>query len=243
MDLNEPIYRGIARLLPMLDVGFGVPFGHLPTCLKSLKSRGFEPASMIDVGANRGKWSRDFLKVFPDCAALLIEPQQELTPHLDRLCAGQKKCRRMITAVSDFVGEKIFTVSPDTYSSGFWPSEEYAKEQGLERRVVPVTTLNALVEGAAVPDVVKIDAEAHELTILTKADKLLGKTELFFVEANFFGAEGNSFVDLIKFMDGHHYAPYDFTWFYQRPRDRALMLCEVVFVLRTSKLRASLSWT
>jgi len=244
--MKEVIYRTIARVLPRMEKGFGLPFGHLETALLGLRSRGFDPRWAFDIGANRGKWSSDFKRVFPGCRMTLVEPQREMARYLNEFCAEWKDCEWIESAVSNQVGTKVFTVCPDTYSSGFWQTEHYAKAHQFERREVKTITLDSIVASAdgSIPDVVKIDAERHEREILHGANALLGKTELFFIEANLFGEEEvDDFASLIKAMDEHGYLPYDFTWFYQRPKDGALMLVEIAFVLKSSPLRAFKGWS
>ena len=51
---------------------------------------GFAPKHIIDVGANRGLWTRTALQYFPDAHYTLIEPQDHLKTHIqDLLDRGQ----------------------------------------------------------------------------------------------------------------------------------------------------------
>lgn len=46
----------------------------LITALKKLKSFGFDPKNILDIGANKGKWSIEVRKkVFPNAKYILIE--------------------------------------------------------------------------------------------------------------------------------------------------------------------------
>jgi hypothetical protein len=55
-----------------------------------LKSFDFAPRHIIDVGANKGHWTRTALRYFPAVQYTLIEPQNRLKIHIqDLLSAGQ----------------------------------------------------------------------------------------------------------------------------------------------------------
>ena len=60
-----------------------------------------------------------------------------------------------------------------------------AKAAGMRQIEVPVTTLNEIVRTSNVPfpDMVKIDAEGFDLKVLAGASELLGKTDIFLLEA------------------------------------------------------------
>jgi FkbM family methyltransferase len=57
--------------------------------------------------------------------------------------------------------------------------------EGWPRITVPIMTLNEVVafSGAGLPEMVKIDAEGFDLKVLAGASDLLGKTDIFLVEA------------------------------------------------------------
>ncbi len=51
-------------------------------CLKRL---GFSPRHIIDVGANRGMWTRAAIDYFPRAHYTLIEPQDQLKTYVEDL--------------------------------------------------------------------------------------------------------------------------------------------------------------
>jgi FkbM family methyltransferase len=243
--LNDWVLRGVERLMPWIEPRIGMPVAHLRTCLKNLRKRGFSPDTLIDIGANRAAWSREFLDIFPRTRVLLVEPQQELAGKLNQFCTDNPNCSWVQAAVAEKVGTATFTVLPDTYSSGFHHEQSAAEANGWERRTVDVTTLDALVDKlGSVPHVVKIDAEGCEMKILKAATKVWGSTQMFFVEANLFDDTGShGLSDIVCLMNERGYVPYDFSWFYKRPYDNATMLCETVFVPRQSPLRQYKYWS
>lgn len=222
------------------------PKGDLMSFLICLADRGFEPKHIVDVGANRGKWSQKARTIFPRCDFTLIEPQIEMKPFLDRFCRGHEGSRWLNAGVGAEMGRLPFTVCPNTVSSSFVHTAEQAKAAGFPRRSVRVITLDHLVanEIHTMPDMVKVDAEGFEPQIMRGAETLIGKTELFLLEAQFFGPQANPcrVAKLIGLMDELGYAPYDFTTFQKRPHDNANGLCEIAFARENGTLRSFHGW-
>ncbi len=216
-----------------------LPKANLCACLTHIAALGLQPRHIIDVGANKGNWSRVARRVFPDAAFTLLEPQVEMAGYLDRFCRG-KNARWLLAGASDEAGELLLTVNPDTVSSTFVLSADEARRSGLKQRVVPVVTLDQLVEqGPTIPEIVKIDAEGFEAKIVRGASKLIGITEVFFVEAHMLepGDHPCGFVELVALMADLGYVPFDFTWFGRLRGRLAIDLCEVAFARRGGILR------
>jgi FkbM family methyltransferase len=222
--------------------GSKFPKGDLLSFMLELARRGFEPAHIVDVGANRAKWSRWAHMVYPNAHYTLIEPQVELRPQLDAFCRRCRNARWIAAGVGSHIGTLPLTIRPDTVSSSFLPSAEEARHEGHPRRMVPVITLDHLVENEihAIPDVVKVDAEGFEVPILEGAESLMGKTEVFLLEAHFHGPANSPcrLGPLIGMMADRGYAPYGFTTFHRRRSDHALALCEIAFARENGFLRA-----
>jgi FkbM family methyltransferase len=165
-----------------------------------------------------------------------------MEPHLKRFCRKGPNRRYLLVGAGSELGELPFTVNPDTVSSTFVATAENAARQGYTQRVVPLVTIDHVVHTIlhAVPDIIKVDAEGFEQEVVSGARSVLGKTEVIFLEAHFFGEPENpsDFVTLASFMADYDYVPYDFSWFGRRPFDGALYLCEMVFVRRHGFLRS-----
>lgn len=229
-----------------------LPFGDTRAFLEGLAARGFAPASVLDVGAHRGEWSRMARAVFPGASFLLVEPQREWAGALDGFCAETGRAGEgggaewLAAAAGAEAGERVLAIDPAGGGSSLLPGTEGAAAMGAEARPVPVVTLDSLYAGGArpLPDLVKIDVEGMELEVLRGASSLLGSAELFVIEAALYRyrVEQATFAELVAFMAGHGYVPYDFPWFLRRPLDGALGLCDVAFARAGGALRASDRW-
>jgi FkbM family methyltransferase len=201
-----------------------------------LVDQGFRPNHIVDVGANKGHWSRKAYRFFPDSGFTLIEPQEELKPQLEQFRRRCPTANLLLAGVSDEVGWMTLSVAPDTVSSGFLHTEEAARFRNWARREVPVVTLDHLVGTAipCVPDMVKIDAEGMESRIIQGASTLIGKTELFLLEAPLINPPKGwkSFGEIVVMMAGLGYEPYEFTHFMRLPGRAVTCLLEVAFVRR-----------
>lgn len=223
------------------------PKGDLISTLLNLDDRGFRPRHIIDVGANHAKWSRKAHRVFPECIFTLVEPQIEMQPFLDAFCRQAPGSRWIQAGAGAQPGELTFTVIPDTVSSTFRLSAQEAAAQGFQQRSVPIVTLDQLVQDAGypIPELVKIDAEGFEAEVMKGASTLIGKTELFLLEAPLVDPPSGwlSFAELVALMVDYGYEPYDFTTFQKRPYDGAVALCEIAFARRQGQLRQFGGWT
>lgn len=241
------VQRLLHRLSYRLVESSKLPKGAVAPFLRNLGMRGFYPERVVDVGANRGRWTAKALPIFPDATYTLVEPQIEMKGELDALCARHRNVRWVQVGLAAIDGELPFTLTGRT-SSTFVVSPEDASARGLEQRMVPVMTLERLCREVVggVPDLLKIDAEGFELEIVKGAGDLLGQIELILLELPFFHFSARPgvplFRDAVAEMARHGYEVYDFTAFQKRRHDGALGQAEVAFARRDGFLRRHQDW-
>ena len=198
-----------------------------------LKSMEFEPAHIIDVGANHGTWTREALIEFPNCRFTLLEPQSRMKDSIKDLLDINPKISFYAVGAGKESGSFKFTIVDRDDSCSFNYSEKEAKEKGYEQIEIPVVTLNEFVEAEdlPIPDIIKIDAEGLDLEVLQGASNFFGKTEVFMVEAGVAIKEfKNSFLALMNFMDNKGYRLLDITDMNRPFTSKVLWLVELVFV-------------
>ena len=84
---------------------------------------------------------------------------------------------------------------------------------------------------------VKIDAEGLDLKVLAGASELIGKTEIFLMEASIGQADfANTALAVIEKMSDVGYRLIDITDMNRSPIHGVLWLCEFVFLRTGSKL-------
>jgi FkbM family methyltransferase len=204
-----------------------------------LKRLGFKPQSIIDVGANTGAWTREAVQVFPEAEYTLIEPQDHLKVHVHDLIQRGHKIRWIDVGVGDVNGQFCFTVGDRTDSSSFVPSQQQATVRGQNQVMVDVKTLNDLVSSGTVPmpEMVKVDAEGFDLKVLSGASDLLGKTDVFLVEALVCARDyENTMLEVLQRMHVAGYRIMDITDLNRSPKHGVLWLCELAFLRNGSPL-------
>jgi FkbM family methyltransferase len=206
-----------------------------------LKRYGFTPKHIIDVGANRGTWTRRALQFFPDACFTLIEPQDNLKIYIQDLLDHGCKITWHSIGVTNEPGTLPFTISYRDDSSSFASSPA---DENAPRIPVRVSTLNDIVAtaGLPIPEMIKIDAEGLDLKVLAGASELLGKTEVFFVETAIcsVGFE-NTIERVVRAMNEAGYRVVDITDINRSVKFGVLWLCELAFLRNDSLLFQSVT--
>jgi FkbM family methyltransferase len=171
--------------------------------LNLLKSLGFNPMSVIDVGAQLG--TPDLVKVFPDSKHLLIEPVVECIPTLQAEAAILKDAYVINCAVSDFDGLTTLSLS-DTkqYSS-------VESEIGNESREIQVFTVDTLasIHNITSDTLLKIDVDGIEMKVLKGANRLLKNENIVVIVEASLGDPNPRFSPLVSHMLEEGYKVFD----------------------------------
>jgi FkbM family methyltransferase len=238
----------VRRARPYVAPGTaGRPIAQIRSFLEDVKARGFQPRGIVDVGANRGEWTRLALSVFPATPMLMIEPQEEMEPHLSRMAAEIPNCHYVKAAAGREEGELIQTIWEDLAGSSFLPEPDVGKLKTGKQRKTKVTTIDTLLSGAYTgfhPDLVKLDIQGFELEALSGAQATFGKTEVFILETSLFEFLPRQPItrEAIAFMSDRGYELYDITEYLRRPFDGALGQVDLAFVKSRGMFRAQSSW-
>jgi len=201
--------------------------------LRHLSSRGFTPATVIDVGVADG--TPPLYTCFPEARTLLVEPLAEFRPQLERL-ARRHGCEIVAAAAGPREGEAELYIKPRTSTSS-----AYLGRIAGEKRRVPMVALDRLVEqrSLAPPFLVKVDAEGAELEVLRGAERLLPGIDVLILEMTFITELRGAveFVDVVRYLDERGFVLYDI--FNQRVRRPGgeLIQADITFVPRDSALR------
>lgn len=203
-----------------------------------LKSNGFQPSLVLDVGSNHGNWSREVMTIFSDSEFLLIEPQAYLEKSIEDL-KSKGKVEFFPIGIGNHNGLIEFSINESDDSSSFIPNDFGIKGYDFIKKIkVEMKTLDTFLsdEGLPIPDLVKIDAEGLDFEVLECASSIFGITECILVEASIHQkAFPNSLLKIMKFMDEKGYEIFDFTDLNRPFSNGLLWLVEVMFVKKDSK--------
>jgi FkbM family methyltransferase len=203
-------------------------------CLRSLK---FSPRIIVDVGANRGNWTRGAMLYFPDARYLLFEPQSDLLACTD--LESNPNVQIFNVGAGPLTGIMRLSKHARDDSFSFALSPEEAIERGREQIDAQVVALDEFLPAQGVPAVcmLKVDAEGWDLEVLKGARGLAAAAQIILVEA----AVMNSFFpnrieQVIAEMDKLGFVLFDITDLNRTPKHGALWLVELAFVPRGGSL-------
>jgi N-acetylglucosaminyldiphosphoundecaprenol N-acetyl-beta-D-mannosaminyltransferase len=194
--------------------GTGWDGGEIDLAVSLIQSA--EPV-VVDVGGNKGTWTRDVQKgVGAKGRWLIVEPAEEA-------CAAIRELRLPNTelinsALSAQAG--VMTLYTPGNCSGIASlhirCDTISQNLNFEERTVPVMTLDALIEsrGIACIDYLKMDTEGHELWILQGARMLLQAGRIKVLTFEFGAGNVNSrtyFRDFWDLLSQYGYAIWRIT--------------------------------
>jgi len=203
---------------------------------EALRASGFRPKHIVDVGVNHGLWTRTAIRYFPDAFYTLIEPQEWLRPSSEDILS-RGNARWISAGVSDKSGTLPFRISYRDDASTFSYSDDDAEAMGLQKTInVPVVTLNEAVKNSSLPDMVKIDAEGYDLKAIAGASDLIGKTDIFILEATICAPKlENTLENVVSTMSGLGYRAVDIPAVNRSPKSGVAWLCDVAFLRNESR--------
>jgi FkbM family methyltransferase len=205
-------------------------------CLRQLASNGFQARTIVDVGAYRGDWARMAHAIWPDAAIVMIEPNREQTRRLNALAAelhGTLYCELL----GPVDGQEVAFHVMATGSSVLPERSDVPRRMEIRN----LATLDTLLADYLRVDLLKIDAQGYELSILDGAAKVLPKVQVVLLEAALLEVnEGSPLLhDVIQYMNNRGFVAYDVLEMHRRPLDRALCQIDIIFCRHDAAIRAN----
>ena len=199
-----------------------------------LKSKGFKPAFMIDVGAYQGEWTRLARRVFPDVPALMIEAQAAKRTFLDKVCADLPDVRYEQALLGRTGGQKVHFFEMETGSSMFPENSNVAR---LEKELT-TTTLDDLAGRIPAPALLKIDVQGAELEVLEGAKATLASCEVVQLEVALlpYNEGAPTLLEVLNYMAERDFVPFDVSGM-SRPNGIDLAQLDLLFTRTASPLR------
>ena len=213
------------------------------TSLKLLRENGFNPGVIYDIGAYKGDWTKEVIKIFPSAAIYMFEAQKSKEDFL-------KRCKRELPGQVDFhigllgatAGKEVYFNEYETASS---VHSEYYKTEAITKKKI-LQTLDDVVDERKwpLPDFIKLDTQGYEIEILKGGSKELHLAEAVLMEVSFLEIYKDAplFIDVINQMSYWGFQVYDICDLMRRPLDKALYQADIFFVRSTSKLVVNKKW-
>ncbi|MBE9183663.1 FkbM family methyltransferase [Microcoleus sp. LEGE 07076] len=201
------------------------------------KKLGFEPKTVIDVGAALGTFN--LYETFPNARHLLIEPIVENEPYLAKICRKLKNAEYIIAAAAKESGVLTLSVSPGMVHSSV-SKNPVTDSSNPDLRKIPAITLDGICKERNLPGpyLIKVDVDGKELDVLAGATEILQQTEYVIVEVTLFG----QMYDVMSFMKSQGFVAYDIVDLGYRPIDAALWQIDMAFVKEFGQFRRDSSY-
>jgi FkbM family methyltransferase len=178
-------------------------------------------ATVFDVGANKGEWSRAVQERVGDIRLFLFEPQATCAPYLGidgavltQAAVGEADGRAVLHSPGAAAGNASLHIRGDTY---------FSRQTFLSSEVAVVSS-DSFMETHAIQsvDFMKMDIEGHELFALLGADHALSRGAILALSFEFGSGNVNSrtfFRDYWHLLTKHSYEIYRML-----PRGRTLRI-------------------
>jgi FkbM family methyltransferase len=170
------------------------------------------PAASVvfDVGANVGAWTRQAARSWPAATIHAFEPSAAVFAQLQKATADLN-VRRVQSALSDRSGEAVLHAVPSLSGLSSLHDRDLTSH-GMamtEHEVVQLTTIDDYCRANAIEhiDVLKVDAEGHDLAVLAGAEAMLAAGQVGFIQFEFGGAniDSRTFVrDFVNLLGPTH---------------------------------------
>ena len=236
VSLKKIIYRIGSYLVRDLD-DISIRHPSMYWSLRNLKRLGYNPRSVIDVGAYHGNWTKMMKTVFPDCNILMIEAQpgkEEIIRRVRDQYDGSVKYDINILGSSD--KQEVTFFEMESGSSVFEEISSYPRTK--TKRQTTTLDLVAKRHNFDKPDFLKLDVQGFELEVLRGAITLIPSIEIMLLEVSLahFNEGAPLFNEVIEFMKERRFVPYDICSLMRRPSDKALCHVDIIFVKQNSFL-------
>ena len=196
--------------------------------LQKLKSFGFEPKNILDIGANKGKWTLEIKKkVFPKADYTLIEAIDY--EELEKLSVKHDNINYKNILLDEIEHLVTWYEKRNTGDSLFRENTGYFDDCKEIKRTT--TTLDKVFQKNEVFELIKIDCQGAEIPILKGGNILVQKSSVIILEVPFMG-EYNigapNFYEHINYMENIGYRVFDIVELHRV--DNILIQIDIIFI-------------
>lgn len=220
-------------LISAIKEQIGAP--DMQVSLQRLRSKGFRPSAIVDIGAYQGWWSETAREVFPDAEIIMVEPLPDRSAQLTSLATriNANYCQALCGSEDD---------QPSTFHVGSIGSSMYNPKRFNASETITLNTLTLdsllLRHGLPKPNLIKIDVQGAEEDVLNGASASLAHAEVIILELSIINSysEGLLAGDMIHFMQKIGFLLHDIAGLNRANRTRSVNEFDAIFVRQGSPL-------
>jgi|688.fasta_scaffold01230_17 FkbM family methyltransferase len=206
---------------------------HVPR-LHLLRSKGFLPRVIYDIGANGGQWSMHIREIFPNAEFYLFEANEYFRPYLEK--TG-------MTFIFALLGDKnqpvTFFARDKTGDSIFREQTKFYSDSVCEKRELQMVKLTDIVKHHALPlpDLIKLDVQGAEKLIIQGGIDIVSHAEAIILECKIleYNKGAPFFYEVMTLMEGLGYTLSDLLECHYLPSGE-LNEIDCLFIKKDSKL-------
>lgn len=238
-----------ARLIRSLDgadrrqVQRWLSIASLDSTCEQLVAQGVRVEDVVDVGAQKGNWTRVIKRFFPAARVVMVEADRS---NEGDLAAVEEQWPGSVWRAMELVGERARPGVPFHLSESGSSVLRDVSGAAARRVFLDMRTLDDVVRESPLEsvDLLKIDAQGYELKILEGARNLLEDVELVLLEVSMIRLyEGCPLLShVVAFMASRGFRAYDITEFHLRPLDGAMAQVDILFARDDSRLVGTEGW-
>lgn len=185
-----------------------------------LKSEGYNPNVIYDVGASDGSWSLELKQLFSDSQYILFEPLPECADKLIEISENKPEFMYHPCALGSEAAE--LQLNQHAGQSSFLESKQWVGTKNC----VAVKTIDGLVADGACPppNLIKADVQGFELELLKGAEQSLKTCDFLFLELSWLQIyKGGPYAgEILGYLADRGFHVYDIATYAQRPLDGRL---------------------
>ncbi len=191
----------------------GACWDHSLSRMRALKALGFNPRSILDIGAYHGSWSEVMWHVWPDAIYRLVEANEDCRPQLTAT-GFPFDIALLSDQVKDVTYHKCQTGSGE--GNSMYPEASVYPFSPVSARTQRLDDL--IPEGMW--DLVKIDAQGAEVEIVKGGLNLIGRATLVQLEVGVqpYNRGAPSVLEAMTYMDGLGFRLYDIVEYHLNSR-------------------------
>lgn len=169
--------------------------------------------NIFDIGTNHGNFTDEHLKIYPDANFVCIEANPVLCSFLVDKYKNNTNVTVYHYVMSDKSGENInFYINKDcdgisTASKNWVDNSRFNKTNWNDAILIETITLDDLIDSTFIPDIIKVDVEGYENTVIKGLTKKVDLIQFEWAEE-----EADSIKNTCEYLYSVGYSKFSFKY-------------------------------